>query len=63
MPTWVCTTFLLATLGIATVTDVRFQKVPRWQTVGSIALGLLLAAGVAVAAITAAVNARTSQIK
>ncbi len=43
MPTWVCTTFLLATLGIATVTDVRSRKVPRWVTVGSIALGLLVA--------------------
>lgn len=41
---WLGTTILLATLGIATVTDIRSRKVPRWVTIGSIALALLVAA-------------------
>ncbi|MFN8472781.1 MAG: prepilin peptidase [Anaerolineae bacterium] len=44
MPSWIGTAFLLATLGIAAVTDVRSRKVPRWLTTGSMALALLVAA-------------------
>lgn len=41
---WIATLALSMTLGIATVTDIRSHKVPRWVTVGSIIAGLIAAA-------------------
>ncbi len=43
MPSWIAPLAIMVMLTIATITDLRRRKVPRWLTVGMILAGIIVA--------------------